>query len=108
MIRSRRIAIRFQSSFARFSIRWHELGHDREKISPRRRRDPVAPATLLLTELRMTVETQTDPELLLILAKAGYGPALVQLLDRYRLALADLVRGKVGRRLRVKLDVDDV
>jgi RNA polymerase sigma-70 factor (ECF subfamily) len=59
-------------------------------------------------ELRMSVETQTDPELLLILAKAGYGPALVQLLDRYRLALADLVRCQVGRRLRVKLDVDDV
>jgi RNA polymerase sigma-70 factor (ECF subfamily) len=56
----------------------------------------------------MTVETQTDPELLLILAKAGYGPALVQLLDRYRFALADLVRCQVGRRLRVKLDIDDV
>jgi RNA polymerase sigma-70 factor (ECF subfamily) len=59
-------------------------------------------------ELRMAVETQTDPELLLILAKTGYGPALVRLLDRYRFALAKQVRGQVGRRLRVKLDVEDV
>ena len=56
----------------------------------------------------MAVETQTDPELLLILAKTGYGPALVRLLDRCRLALAEQVRGQVGRRLRVKLDVEDV
>jgi RNA polymerase sigma-70 factor (ECF subfamily) len=56
----------------------------------------------------MAVETQTDPELLLILAKTGYGPALVRLLDRYRLALEEQVRGQVGRRLRVKLDVEDV
>jgi RNA polymerase sigma-70 factor (ECF subfamily) len=50
----------------------------------------------------------TDTELLLILAKAGYGRALVRLLDRYRSSLAQQARISVGRRLRVKLDVDDV
>jgi RNA polymerase sigma-70 factor (ECF subfamily) len=82
-------------------------GAIKKKLS-RRRRDPVGPATLLLMELRIAVETQTDPELLLILAKAGYGPALVRLLDRYRLAIEEQVRGQVGRRLRVKVDVEDV
>jgi RNA polymerase sigma-70 factor, ECF subfamily len=56
----------------------------------------------------MTFEMHTDPESLLILAKAGYGPALVRLLDRYRDSLAEQARGQVGRRLRVKLDVEDV
>jgi RNA polymerase sigma-70 factor (ECF subfamily) len=50
----------------------------------------------------------TDTELLLILAKAGYGRALVRLLDRYRNSLAEQARVSVGRRLRVKLDVEDV
>jgi RNA polymerase sigma-70 factor (ECF subfamily) len=50
----------------------------------------------------------TDPELLLILAKAGYTRALCRLLDRYRNPLAEQARGHVGRRLRVKLDVEDL
>ena len=57
---------------------------------------------------RMTFEMHTDPELLLILAKAGSSPALVRLLDRYRDPLAEQARGQVGRRLRVKLDVEDL
>jgi RNA polymerase sigma-70 factor (ECF subfamily) len=57
---------------------------------------------------RVTFETHTDPELLLILAKAGYSPALVRLLDRCRDPLAEQARGQIGRRLRVKLDVEDL
>jgi RNA polymerase sigma-70 factor (ECF subfamily) len=57
---------------------------------------------------RMTFQMHTDPELLLILAKAGYSPALVHLLDRCREALAGQARGLIGRRLRVKLDVEDL
>src|SRR5271156_972011 len=57
---------------------------------------------------RVTFEMHTDPELLLVLAKAGYGPALVRLLDRYRNPLAEQARGQIGRRLRVKLDVEDL
>jgi RNA polymerase sigma-70 factor (ECF subfamily) len=59
-------------------------------------------------ESRVTLEMHTDPELLLILAKAGYGPALVRLLDRYRHPLAEQARGRVGRQLRVKLDIEDL
>jgi RNA polymerase sigma-70 factor (ECF subfamily) len=50
----------------------------------------------------------TDPESLLILAKAGCGPALVRLLNRYRKLLTEQARGRVGRRLRVKLDIEDL
>jgi RNA polymerase sigma-70 factor (ECF subfamily) len=57
---------------------------------------------------RLMLEMHTDPELLLILAKAGYSPALVRLLDRYRDPLAEQARGQIGRRLRVKVDVEDV
>jgi RNA polymerase sigma-70 factor (ECF subfamily) len=57
---------------------------------------------------RVQFEMQTDTELLLILAKAGYGRALVRLLDRYRHPLAEQARALVGRRLRVKLDVEDL
>jgi RNA polymerase sigma-70 factor (ECF subfamily) len=57
---------------------------------------------------RMTFEMQTDAELLLILAKAGYSPGLDRLLDRFRHPLAEQARGQIGRRLRVKLDVEDV
>ncbi len=53
-------------------------------------------------------EMHTDPELLLILAKAGYGPALARLLDRCRGPLVEQARCQVGRRLRVKLDVEDL
>jgi RNA polymerase sigma-70 factor (ECF subfamily) len=50
----------------------------------------------------------TDPESLLVLAKAGYGPALVRLLNRYRESLMEQARGQLGRRLRVKLDIEDL
>jgi RNA polymerase sigma-70 factor (ECF subfamily) len=50
----------------------------------------------------------TDPELLLILAKAGSSPALVRLLDRYRSPLVEQAQGHLGRRLRVKLDIEDL
>ena len=50
----------------------------------------------------------TDPETLLSLAKAGSGPALGRLLDRHRGALEVQARLQVGRRLRAKLDFDDL
>jgi RNA polymerase sigma-70 factor (ECF subfamily) len=50
----------------------------------------------------------TDPESLLILAKAGSSPALVRLLDRYRDQLVEQAQGYLGRRLRVKLDIEDL
>jgi RNA polymerase sigma-70 factor, ECF subfamily len=59
-------------------------------------------------ESPVSLDMHTDPESLLILAKAGYGPALVRLLDRYRQPLAERARGRVGRLLRVKLDVEDL
>jgi RNA polymerase sigma-70 factor (ECF subfamily) len=57
---------------------------------------------------RGIIEMRTDPELLLILAKAGSGPALIRLLDRYRSPLVEQAQGQLGRRLRAKLDVEDV
>jgi RNA polymerase sigma-70 factor (ECF subfamily) len=57
---------------------------------------------------RVTIEMHTDPELLLILAKAGSRPALVRLLDRYRDPLVEQARGRLGRQLRVKLDIEDL
>jgi RNA polymerase sigma-70 factor (ECF subfamily) len=50
----------------------------------------------------------TDPEMLLSLAKAGSGPALSRLLDRHRPALEVQARLQVGRRLRAKLDFEDL
>ena len=50
----------------------------------------------------------TDPEMLLSLAKAGSGPALGRLLDRHRGALEVQARLQLGRRLRSKLDIDDL
>jgi RNA polymerase sigma-70 factor (ECF subfamily) len=50
----------------------------------------------------------TDPESLLILAKAGSSPALVRLLDRYRDLLVEQAQGQLGRQLRVKLDIEDL
>ena len=49
-----------------------------------------------------------DPELLLSLAKAGDRAALGRLFVRYRNYLALLVRLQVGRRLRSKVDVEDM
>lgn len=50
----------------------------------------------------------TDPDLLLSLAKAGSGPALSRLLERHRGALEVQARLQVGRRLRTKLDFEDL
>ena len=57
---------------------------------------------------RVTLDWHSDPELLLVLAKAGDGPALVRLLDRHRDPLVEQLHGQVGRRLRVKLDIEDL
>jgi RNA polymerase sigma-70 factor (ECF subfamily) len=53
-------------------------------------------------------ETRFDPQLLLVLAKAGDGAALGRLLERYRNYMGLLVRLQVGRRLRRKVDVEDL
>jgi RNA polymerase sigma-70 factor (ECF subfamily) len=57
---------------------------------------------------RATIELHSDPEWLLILAKAGSSPALVRLLDRYRVPLVEQAQVHLGRQLRVKLDVEDL
>src|SRR6516162_4736363 len=49
-----------------------------------------------------------DPELLLVLAKAGDGAALGRLLERYRNYVGLLIQLQVGRRLRSKVDIDDL
>jgi RNA polymerase sigma-70 factor (ECF subfamily) len=54
------------------------------------------------------VESGFDPEFLLVMAKGGDGAALGQLLERYRNYMGLLVRLQVGRRLRSKVDVDDL
>ena len=56
----------------------------------------------------VTFDWDTDPELLLVSAKAGDGPALVRLLDRHRDPLVEQLQAQVGRRLRVKLDIEDL
>jgi RNA polymerase sigma-70 factor (ECF subfamily) len=53
-------------------------------------------------------ESVFDPELLLVLAKGGDGAALGRLLERYRNYVGLLVRLQVGRRLRTKVDIDDL
>ena len=49
-----------------------------------------------------------DAEGLLVLAKAGDGAALGRLLERYRNYVGLLVRLQVGRRLRTKVDIEDL
>lgn len=49
-----------------------------------------------------------DPEALLVLAKTGDGIALGRLLERYRNYVGLLVRLQVGRRLRTKVDIEDL
>lgn len=56
----------------------------------------------------MNRPSDAEPERLLILAKAGDGAALGMLLECYRTYLTLLVRLQVGRKLQVKLDIDDV
>ncbi len=49
-----------------------------------------------------------DPEFLLVLAKAGDGAALGRLLERYRNYVGLLIQLQVGRRLRSKVDIEDL
>lgn len=53
-------------------------------------------------------ESVFNPELLLVLAKGGDGAALGRLLERYRNYVGLLVRLQVGRRLRTKVDIEDL
>ena len=53
-------------------------------------------------------EAGFDPELLLVMAKGGDGAALGRLLERYRNYMGLLVRLQVGRRLRTKVDIEDL
>jgi RNA polymerase sigma-70 factor, ECF subfamily len=53
-------------------------------------------------------DSEFDPEFLLVLAKAGDGTALGRLLERYRNYVGLLVRLQVGRRLKSKVDVEDL
>jgi RNA polymerase sigma-70 factor (ECF subfamily) len=50
----------------------------------------------------------SDPGWLLHHAKAGDGPALGQLLERYRAYLLVLARVQIGRRLQGKVDASDI
>jgi RNA polymerase sigma-70 factor (ECF subfamily) len=56
----------------------------------------------------MIANAGPDPEHLLLLARAGSGPALGQLLELYRNYLALLVRVQIGRRLQGKADSADL
>jgi RNA polymerase sigma-70 factor (ECF subfamily) len=56
----------------------------------------------------MNHDPPDDPEQLLRLARAGQGPALGQLLELYRAYLALLARLQIGRRLRGKVDAEDL
>jgi RNA polymerase sigma-70 factor (ECF subfamily) len=49
-----------------------------------------------------------NPEFLLVMAKGGDGAALGRLLERYRNYMGLLIRLQVGRRLRSKVDVEDL
>jgi RNA polymerase sigma-70 factor (ECF subfamily) len=53
-------------------------------------------------------DSDSEPERLLGLAKAGSASALGELLERYRNYLTLLARLQVGRRLQGKLDLDDL
>src|SRR5262245_9395472 len=57
---------------------------------------------------RRDSDSSFDPEFLLVLAKAGDGPALGRLLERYRNYVGLLIRLQVSRRLRRKVDIDDL
>jgi RNA polymerase sigma-70 factor (ECF subfamily) len=58
--------------------------------------------------LLMSCHEETTPEMLLIRAKGGDGPALGGLIERYRNYLGLLARLQIGRRLQGKFDVDDL
>jgi|SRR5579864_708615 len=56
----------------------------------------------------MSPQDARDAAALLVQAKAGNGTALGQLLECYRNYLALFVRLQLGRRLQVKVDIDDL
>jgi RNA polymerase sigma-70 factor (ECF subfamily) len=56
----------------------------------------------------MSTSAVQDPEQLLLLARAGSGPALGQLLELYRNYLGLLARLQIGRRLQGKADPADL
>jgi RNA polymerase sigma-70 factor (ECF subfamily) len=56
----------------------------------------------------MKQEASPDPENLLLLARAGDGPALGRLLELYRNYLTLLARAQIGRRLQGKVDASDL
>jgi RNA polymerase sigma-70 factor (ECF subfamily) len=56
----------------------------------------------------MKQEDPPDPENLLLLARAGEGPALGRLLELYRNYLSLLARAQIGRRLQGKVDASDL
>jgi RNA polymerase sigma-70 factor (ECF subfamily) len=56
----------------------------------------------------MNANAGPDPEQLLLLARAGHGPALGQLLELYRNYLTLLARLQIGRRLQGKVDSADL
>ncbi len=56
----------------------------------------------------MNTNAGPDPEQLLLLARAGQGPALGQLLELYRSYLTLMARLQIGRRLQGKADSADL
>jgi RNA polymerase sigma-70 factor (ECF subfamily) len=56
----------------------------------------------------MTAGSELDPERLIVLARAGSGAALGELLAAYRNYLTLLARVQIDRRLQRKLDASDV
>jgi RNA polymerase sigma-70 factor (ECF subfamily) len=56
----------------------------------------------------MKQQDPPDPENLLLLARAGDGPALGRLLELYRNYLTLLARAQIGRRLQGKVDASDL
>ena len=56
----------------------------------------------------MNTNAGPDPEQLLLLARAGHGPARGQLLELYRNYLTLLARLQIGRRLQGKVDSADL
>jgi RNA polymerase sigma-70 factor, ECF subfamily len=59
-------------------------------------------------EQSQSSDSAFDPEFLLVLAKAGDGAALGRLLERYRNYVGLLIQLQVGRRLRSKVDIEDL
>ena len=63
---------------------------------------------ILLGVLTVIAMSASNPEMLLVLAKAGDGEALGRLLERHRGYLILLARMQLGRLLRGKIDAEDI